>query len=340
MATLPASPGHHLRSTPQTVVWGRLTPHVAPVLRVQSGETVAIDTLNPVGVPLQDPAGFFAQHGLPITDAAADILAVMAAVPKGPGPHMLTGPVAVAGAKPGDTLEVRIEDIRVRSPAYGVNVSYPGAGGLPQLLHEPWLRVLPIDPHHQTAGFSADLALPLAPFMGTMGVAPTREVSSIPPGPFGGNIDLKHLRPGSRLYLPVQVPDALFFAGDGHGMQGHGEVNLTALETSLTGVFTFILHRDCPLEGPVAETPHAYLPMGLDADLDLAAEHAVRRSVQALSRRCGLSPQEAYALASLAVDFEITQIVDGIKGVHGWIPKIMVDPTRPDDWWGPAACQS
>lgn len=328
---------HHLGSTPDTVVWGRLTPHAPPALRVQSGESVTIDTLNPVGVALDNPGDFFVRHGLPITDAAHEILAVMATVDKGPGPHILTGPIAIADARPGDTLEVRIEAIRVRQPAYGVNFSFPGAGSLPGLLREPWMKVLPIDLQRQEARFSDTLALPLAPFMGIMGVAPTTEVSSIPPGPFGGNIDLKHLRPGSRLYLPVQVPEALFFVGDGHGVQGHGEVNLTALETSLTGVFTFVLHRDCPLEGPVAETPQAYLPMGLDPDLDLAAEQAVRRTVQTLSRRCRLSPEEAYALSSLAVDFEITQIVDGVKGVHGWIPKTLVDPSRASDWWGPGA---
>lgn len=324
----------HLPSRPETVVWGFLAPDVPPVLRIASGTTVRIDTVNALCVPPDAPEAFFERHGLALADAAQDICDIVKTVPKDIGPHVLTGPIHIDGAEPGDVLEVRIHEVEPRAPHYGVNFTRPGAGSLPDLLPEPRTQVLPIDPARRTARFREGLDIPLRPFMGIMAVAPTSRVSSIPPGRFGGNIDLKHLVPGARLYLPVQVPGALFFTGDGHGVQGNGEVNLTALETSMTTRLEFVLHPRRTLAWPMAETPSHYIVMGLNEDLDTAAADAVRRAVEVLQAFAGVDTGEAYALASLVVDFEVTQLVDGVKGIHGCIPKSLVAPTA-EAWWGP-----
>ena len=324
----------HLRSRPETVVWGFLAPDVPPVLRIASGTTVDIDTVNALCVPPDAPEAFFERHGLTLTDAAQDICDIVKTVPKDIGPHVLTGPIHIEGAEPGDVLEVRIHEVEPRAPHYGVNFTRPGAGSLPDLLPEPRTQVLPIDMARRTARFREGLDIPLRPFMGILAVAPTSRVSSIPPGRFGGNIDLKHLVPGARLYLPVQVPGALFFTGDGHGAQGNGEVNLTALETSMTTRLEFVLHKRRALAWPMAETPSHYIVMGLNEDLDTAATDAVRRAVEVLQAFAGVDTGEAYALASLVVDFEVTQLVDGVKGIHGCIPKSLVAPTA-EAWWGP-----
>ena len=324
----------HLPSRPETVVWGYLSPEVPPVLRIASGSTVVIDTVNALCVPPDAPQAFFDSHGLALTDAALDICDIVTRVTKGEGPHVLTGPIHVEQAEPGDVLEVRVEALQPRAPNYGVNFTRPGAGSLPDLLPAPRTQVLPIDMARRTARFREGLDIPLRPFMGIMAVAPTARASSIPPGRFGGNIDLKHLEPGARLYLPVQVPGALFFTGDGHGVQGNGEVNLTALETSMTATLRFELHKRRSPAWPMAETPSHYIVLGLHEDLDLAARDAVQRAVEVLMAFGGLDTGEAYALASLAVDFEVTQLVDGVKGIHGLIPKSLVAPGS-EAWWGP-----
>ncbi|WP_158213413.1 acetamidase/formamidase family protein [Pigmentiphaga sp. NML080357] len=334
-----ATPDHVLPCTPDTVVWGFLGPGVRPALRIRPGETVRIDTVNPVGVPLppDEARAFFDGHGIPVEGAVAEMLEIMRTVPKDVGPHILTGPVRVEGALPGDVLGVEILGISPRLPAYGVNFTRPGAGSLPGLPKAPWLKVMRHDLARGTARFSDRIGIPLAPFMGTMGVAPTRKVSSVPPGPFGGNIDLKDLRPGAILYLPVQVEGADFFVGDGHAAQGHGEANLTGLETSMTGVFRFQLHKARAVRWPMAETADHYIAMGLDADLNTAAELAVSQSVAVLEHFGELEAEDAYALASMAVDFEITQLVDGVKGVHGRIPKRLLAgcPRAAAPRWGP-----
>ncbi|RZS84784.1 acetamidase/formamidase [Pigmentiphaga kullae] len=339
MTTGDMTADHVLRCGPGTVVWGFLGPDVPPALRIRPGDTVRIDTVNAVGVPLppDEALAFFGHHGLPLEGPVAEILEIMRTVPKDVGPHILTGPVQVEGAEPGDVLAVEILAVAPREPAYGVNFARPGAGALPELLKEPRLKLMRHDLAGGVARFDERIAIPLAPFMGTMGVAPTRKVSSIPPGPFGGNLDLKDLRPGAVLYLPVQVAGADFFVGDGHAAQGHGEVNLTGLETSMTGVFRFALHKARSLRWPMAETGEHYIAMGLDEDLDAAAELAVSQAVAVLRHFGELSEADAYALSSLAVDFEITQMVDGVKGVHGRIPKRLLAacPRAAGRRWGP-----
>jgi len=337
MSTLKSPTRHVLRSRPETVVWGFLSPHVPPVLKIESGDIVDIDTVNPVGIlgPGETPSVFFEQNAMPLEQAGQDLVDIMASVQRDVGPHILTGPIHIHDAQPGDVLEVRVLDVKPRAPHYGVNFSLPGMGGLPDLLTEPWQKVLKFDMEAGLAAFSPGIDVPLAPFMGIMSVAPADKVSSVPPGRFGGNIDLKYLTSGSRLYLPVLVEGGLFFTGDGHGAQGNGEVNLTALETSLSGSFQFVLHKNCPRAWPLAETPEYYFALGLDTDLDEAARIALEQSVQAIAACAGLSLAEAYAACSLLVDFEVTQIVDGVKGIHGKIAKKSFrNVTKP--WWGPA----
>ena len=330
-------PDHVLRCTPDTVVWGFLAPDVAPVLHIRSGETVEVDTVNSVGVPSDDPESFFREQGIAIEAAVADMVAIIRSVPKGPGPHVLTGPIHVAGAEPGDVLEVEVLDVSPRAPYYGVSFTRPGVGSLPGLPDAPWLKLLRFDMARGVVPFDEVLEIPLAPFMGTMGVAPTTRVSSIPPGVFGGNIDLKDMRPGARLYLPVQVPGALFFVGDGHAAQGNGEVSLTGLETSMRGCFRFRVHKAAGIAWPTAETADHYLVLGLDEDLDAAAALAVSRAVDVICRIAGVDRLHAYSLASLVVDFELTQIVDGVKGVHGRIPKSLFAGRGASEFWGPCA---
>jgi acetamidase/formamidase len=184
--------------------------------------------------------------------------------------------------------------------------------------------VIPFDLERGVARFSPRIEVPLAPFFGIMATGPARSLgrtSSVPPGPYGGNIDLKELTAGSILYLPVHVPGALFMVGDGHAAQGDGEVDLTAIETSMTGRFRFELLRGRTLAWPRAETPTHWISLGLHADLEEAMRMAIREAVGFLVETQGLTREDAYALCSIAVDFEVTQVVDGVKGIHAMIPK-------------------
>jgi acetamidase/formamidase len=245
--------------------------------------------------------------------------------------HILTVPIYIEDAEPGDMLEIRVLDLKTRDP-YAVNRARPGAGALPDITDKNYTKVISYDLEKNVAIFNENIDIPLAPFMGVMGVAETQQVSSGPPGRFGGNLDLKELTKGSTLFLPVLVEGGLFYTGDGHGAQGDGEVNINGLETSITGIFEFILHKGRSLKWPMAETPTHYIVMGLDTDLNIAARIAVEESIDFLSWRMELSQMDAYALSSLAVDFEVTQMVDGVKGIHGMIPKSLFKNLE-DTYW-------
>jgi len=324
-------PDHYLPSTPENVVWGYLSPDVKPRLTIESGDTVKIDTVNVAGVDVSDPEGFFEEHNIPITDSVADMIDIIKNV-KQEGVHVLTGPIYIEDAQPGDMLEVRIKDVAVRSPYFGTNLARPGIGGLPDLVKMPWLKVIHYDMENNIGLFDDNIEIPLEPFMGIMGIAPTSRVPSGPPGTFGGNLDLKELTAGSTLFLPVQVEGGLFYTGDAHGAQGDGEVNITGLETSATGTFEFILHKNKTIKYPMVETADHYIVMGLDEDLDTASRIAIQESIDFLSWRMDLTPMEAFSISSLAVDFEISQLVDGVKGVHGMIPK-QIFKNLEDNYW-------
>ncbi len=310
----------------ETVHWGYFSGALDPVACVRPGETVTIDTVSHEGLVADQgaPEAFFARYGIPRDQVLADAVAIYATVQhSGLGPHIVSGPVHVDGAEPGDVLAVHIIEATPRTP-YGVNSMRATKGGLPDEFTLNRSIVIPFDLERRRALFAPGIEVPLAPFFGIMATGPARSlgpISSVPPGAHGGNIDLKELTAGTTLYLPVHVPGALFMVGDGHAAQGDGEVDLTAIETSMTGTFRFELIKGRPLVWPRAETPTHWIAIGLHESLDEAMKIAIRETVDFLTDEKGLTREDAYALASIAVDFEVTQVVDGVKGIHAMIPK-------------------
>jgi acetamidase/formamidase len=243
---------------------------------------------------------------------------------KGPGGHILTGPIFVEGAEPGDTLEVRILNIKYSVP-YAYNSFRPTSGVLTaEDFPKGATKIIPLDIKRGVAKFSDRIEIPLRPFFGSMGVAPPEaagRVSSAPPGTHAGNLDNKDLVAGTTLFIPVHIAGALFEVGDGHAGQGNGEVDITALETSLVGTFEFRVRKDLHLKAPRGETPTHFISMGLNPDLTEALKMAVREAIDFLVTEKHLSREDAYMLCSAGVDFNVTQAVDGTKGVHAMIPK-------------------
>lgn len=317
---------HQLAATPETVQWGRFAASIPPALSIASGDSVTIECLT--GLPaLLPPEG----SGMTVSAAHRAIHAANLPVRFG---HLLTGPVAIEGAEPGDMLEVRIDAVELGTD-WAFNVIEPFEGTLPDdfVMPQRVLDHLPIDRARRVATLPWGGALPLSPFFGVMGVAPPPhygELSSREPRLHGGNLDNKDLGPGATLFLPVWAEGALFSVGDGHGAQGHGEVCVTAVETGLNGTFTFILHKktgDAPLLSfPRGETPTHLLSMGMDENLDEAMRRAVRAMIDMVTDRTRLTRQQAYQLCSLAADFHVTQVVNGEKGVHGLLAKDLLTP--------------
>jgi acetamidase/formamidase len=335
------APEVRIPSTPTTVIRGIIPSNLPPIMRVQPGQMVTIDTLSHQGVNTgDDPIAFFARGGIKADEVLKDVVDIYGRVkpPPGMGAHVLTGPVFIEGAEPGDLLEVRVIDVKFRVP-YGVNATNKGSGVLPELLSEPVFRIIRLDLERRVALFTPEIEVPLAPFMGIMAVAPppdVQTVSSRPPGAFGGNLDLKQLTRGSTLYLPVYNAGALFFTGDAHAAQGDGEVDGTAIETSLTPTFQFIVHkgRGGKLIWPRAETATHYIAMGIDRDLNVAMKAATQETVNFLMQEKGLSARDAYQLASIAVDFRVAEAVNLNQMVYGMIPK-NVFKKRSDYWFKP-----
>jgi acetamidase/formamidase len=309
---------HELRLLPQNVHWGYYDSTLKPVLRVASGDTIRAETMVAGGL------GRLRAAGAPENEIPDALKAVEAAITeRGPGVHPLTGPVWVEGAEPGDVLEIRIVGFEFLHP-FGVTGFIPGSGTLPDEFPYSRFRLIRFDTGRGVAQFSANINLPLRPFFGSIGVAPdplVRRVSSGPPGPHTGNLDNKELVAGSTLYVPVHVPGALLSMGDAHAMQGNGEVTLTALETSVRGTVQVTLRKGMRLNWPRAETPTHYIAMGLNPDLDQAAQIATREMIDFLVAEKRLTRDEAYILISIGVDLSVTQLVDGTKGVHAMLPK-------------------
>ena len=328
LAAAPAATTHVLNPTPQTVVWGHYDASDKPVLTIQSGDTVVMHTL------LTNNPAALEKAGVAPADIEPALRAVFAGVPqsaRGPGGHILTGPIAIAGAEPGDTLEVRIRKVDLAIP-YAYNAFRYGAGFLTDDFPYPRMKIVPLDRQRMIGRFGPGITVPLAPFFGSMGVAPPPaygRYDSAPPTIHGGNMDNKHLVAGTTLFLPVHVAGALFQAGDGHAAQGNGEVDITALETSLVGSFEFILHKKLVTPYPRAETPDAYIAMGFDDDLSNATRKALRNMIDFLVSTKGMSRDDAYMLISVAGDLEITQLVDRNKGVHVVMKKALFSPASP-----------
>jgi acetamidase/formamidase len=321
-----------LLATPTTVAWGYYSGQAKPVLTVHSGDTVKIQTLSTCGAPERLKSLGIAEADVP--PYVADIYTKVPASEKGPGGHILTGPVAVSEAEPGDVLEVRIQKIDIDVP-WACNSFGAGRGFLPNDFPYSKSRIIPLDRDKMIGHFAPGIEIPLHPFFGSMGIAPASpgKYNSAPPWMHGGNMDNKELVAGTTLFLPVNSKGANFEVGDGHAGQGNGEVDITALETQLTGTFQFIVHKAPPGENaqrllwPRAETPTQYIAMGFDEDLKTATEMAIRNMITFLSEQNPdhphISREDAYALISVACDVDITQLVDTKSGVHVMCPKVL-----------------
>lgn len=306
---------HTLKSTVETVHWGYFDAAVPPVLEIASGDRITVETVS--GAPDVMPAPSTG-HVIP-----PELLEIHAKVPRKLPGHVLTGPIAVKGAMPGDTLVVEIEDIRCRQ-AWGYNAIRPLAGALPGEFDAVRIVHIPLDLAKGVGRLAWGAEIPLKPFFGVMGVAPPPAwsmISSLPPRQHGGNLDLKELVAGTTLMLPVHVPGANFSCGDGHGAQGDGEVCVTAIETALTGTFRLSLRKGERLRWPRAETPTHAITMAFDPDLDQAAKIALREMIALIGERKGLSREDAYMLCSLAADLRVTQLVNGNNGCHCMLEK-------------------
>jgi len=308
---------HTLLATPTTVAWGYYSGMSKPVLTIHSGDTVTMQTLSTCGSPER-----LIERGVKPEDIPPYTAPIYKEVTdKGPGGHILTGPVSIEEAEPGNVLEVQILKIDLDANwacnGFGLNrgflpMDYPYSRG----------KIIPLDRKAMLAHFAPGIDLPLRPFFGSMGVAPAgARIDSAPPFAHAGNMDNKELVAGTTLYIPVAVKGALFQAGDGHAGQGNGEVDITALETYLTGTFRFIVHKDKRLIWPRAETPTHYISMGFSKDLKEATELALRDMINYLIEEKHLNRDDAYMLSSVAVDLDITQLVDGNVGVHAMCPK-------------------
>jgi acetamidase/formamidase len=301
---------------PKTCHWGFFDAGLSPVATIASGDEVTINTVS--GGPNVLPA-----KGYHIPPELLEIHA--GGIPTTPG-HILTGPVAVAGAMPGDVLQIDILDVRLRQD-WGYSFIRPLSGTLPLDFPQMEQMTIALDDARNEATLPWGLKLPLAPFFGVMAVAPPAAWGRIPtiePRMHGGNLDNKELVTGTTLYLPVSVEGALFSCGDGHGAQGDGEVCVTAIETALQGRFRLTVRRDLDITYPEAETPTHLITMGMNPDLDVCVEMALRRMITLVSQRTGISRAEAYMLCSLAADLRITQTVNREKGVHMMISKSLL----------------
>jgi acetamidase/formamidase len=309
---------HRLEATPKTIAYGYYWSAAEPALRIASGDIIDVDTLltnTPQGLQRAGVADDKIQASL------KSIVSEVTGDRRGPGGHILTGPVYVEGAQPGDALEVKILSID-----FAIDYGYNGCAGFirENCVQGTPAKIIPIDKKTMTSTFAPGIVIPLHPFFGSMGVAPAPalgRVSSTPPGTHAGNLDNKELVAGTTLFIPVFAPGALFELGDGHAAQGDGEVDQTAIETSLRGRLQLTVRKGMTLAWPRAETPAAYISMAADKDLTVATKTAIQEMIDFISATRGLSKHEAYQLVSLAGDVAVTQLVDQTLGVHVKMPK-------------------
>ncbi|HEX4561424.1 MAG TPA: acetamidase/formamidase family protein [Gemmatimonadales bacterium] len=313
---------HYLAATPKTVAWGYYSATAKPVLTVASGDTVDVETL------LTNVPDRLAQAGVPADQIQQSLKDIVAQVTnKGPGGHILTGPIFVQGAEPGDVLEVKILSIH-----YAIGYGYNGCGGfLPENCATPRTRIIQLDTVANVARLDSGIVIPLHPFFGSIGDAPAPDsgrVSSNPPGVHAGNLDNHSLVAGTSLFIPVHASGALLEVGDGHAAQGDGEVDQTAIETSLLGQFQLIVHKDMHFTWPRGETPTELMTMGTDRDLTKATQIATQQMIELLMQVKGLTRLEAYRMASMAADLHIAELVDQNVGVYMTIPKSVLGVTH------------
>lgn len=336
---------YHVPLTPENAIIGHYSATKKPVLRVASGAVVRIDGGGGQRWRDEDPDAWLQANHIPGTlatiPALAETVKVLAETPRAegiPGGHLLVGPIYVEGAEPGDSLEIRILDVTPRIP-YGSVGGRPGSGALGDEVPRPFNKIVPLDLARNAGIFDGNVEVPLGPFMGVMGTCPADSEGpnrrSSPPGTFGGNLDCKELVAGSTLYLPIYQKGALFYTGDSHAAQGDGEITVNAIETANTCTLQFILHKGETLTAPRAETPTDYLTFGLDPDLDAAMRMAMHETLAFLQQKQGYDFFDAYALASIAVNFRVTQVVDGTLGIHAMIPKRLFINDSNRYWYRP-----
>ena len=309
---------HRLMPSPTTVAVGYYWADAKPVLHIASGDELTVGTLITSTAQRLEGAGVKPEDVEPALRAIVDSVK-----DKGPGGHILTGPVYVDGAVIGDVLEVRIRKVELAIP-YAYNAFGPTSGFIPEDFPTRKMRIIPLDAKAMMARWAPGIDIPLHPFFGSIGVAPPAamgRISSAPPNLHAGNLDNKELVAGTTLFIPVHVPGALIEFGDGHAGQGDGEVDITALETSLVGTFDIIVRKDLKLSWPRAETPTHWIAMGMDKDLVVATKMALRNAIEFLVAEQSMSREDAYMLASVSCDVRITQLVDGNVGAHVMIPK-------------------
>lgn len=302
--------------SPTTVAWGHYWSEMPPALRIRSGEYVKVHTLLTSNPERLEAAGVAPDQ------VEKELRDVQSVKDRGPGGHVLTGPIYIEEAEPGDVLEIRLQTIDLAIP-YGYN-AIGQAGFLSDEIFDRKMKIIPLDREKMIGHFAEGIDIPLKPFFGSMGVAPPKEAgrwNSAPPWINAGNLDNKELVAGSSLFIPVHVKGALFEIGDGHAAQGNGEVDITAIETSLKAKLQFIVHKGKKQNWPRAETVTHIITMGCDRDLNAATHIAVREMIKYLMEEKNMSQADAYMLSSVAVDVNITQLVDGNVGVHAMLPK-------------------
>ena len=308
---------HELRASPTTVHRGFFDASLKPVLTIDSGDVVRLWTTT--GNPR-----YFESLGVPKEKIPAELYAAFEGAPgEGRDDHTLDGPIAVRGAEPGDAVEIRIRSIDLWLPIAAMSFR-ANRGSLPEDFPYSRDRVFFIDPAKKVIEFAPGIVVPAKPFWGVIGVAPPRSMGRVPSGPpnvFGGNMDNHDLQPGTSLFLPVHTSGALISIGDGHAVQGDGEVGMSAVETSLRGEVQIVLHKGMRIGWPRAETPTHYMTMGLHEDLNMAAKMATREMLNFVVETKGLSRDDALMLLSAAMDLHVTEIVDITKGVHAMLPK-------------------
>jgi acetamidase/formamidase len=308
---------HELRASPTTVHRGFFDASLKPVLTIDSGDVVRLWTTT--GNPR-----YFESLGVPKEKIPAELYAAFEGAPgEGRDDHTLDGPIAVRGAEPGDTVEIRIRSIDLWLPIAAMSFR-ANRGSLPEDFPYSRDRVFFIDPAKKAIEFAPGVVVPTKPFWGVIGVAPPRSMGRVPSGPpnvFGGNMDNHDLQPGTSLFLPVHTSGALISIGDGHAVQGNGEVGMSAVETSLQGEVQIVLHKGMRIGWPRAETPTHYMTMGLHEDLNMAAKIATREMLNFVVETKGLPRDDVLMLLSAAMDLHVTEIVDVTKGVHAMLPK-------------------
>jgi acetamidase/formamidase len=327
-ATPPVGKSYTLMPTPKTVAWGWYDAAGTPVLHVNSGDEVRVRALSTCSPTSLVRAGLDSSR---VEQLAKDVYAARATIKPGPGGHILTGPIYVEGADSGDVLEVRFKSIR---PAitYACNSFGRSSGFIPEDFTKSQSKIIELDTVRMIGHFGSNIDIPLHPFFGSVGVAPPSSmgrVNSAPPGIYAGNLDNKELVEGTSLFIPVWTKGALLNVGDGHAGQGNGEVDITAMETSLVGDLQLVVHKDMHLSWPRGETPTHYIAMGIDKDLTQATKLAVRQAIELLVQVKGMTREDAYQLISVGADVDITQLVDGPVGVHVMIPKAIFRKTSP-----------